>query len=362
MKTIVHLIPTLEGGGAERQLALLAAEQAARGLDVHIGSRRGGVHAAHAERAGVHLHALGDRRSVDPRLVASMHALLRRARADLVQTWLPQADVCGGIAARLAGVPWVMTERASASEYRGHALLTLARPRLARRAAAIVANSATGAAYWRAAPRGLEARVIGNALDADTIRAQVAAGAATARSGPALLLSVGRLVAGKGHEEAIAACAAQAAGSVELQVVGAGPRHDALAALAAASGCARLTGYDADWWRRLGGARALLYLSHGEGAPNVVLETMAAGVPLVVSDIAAHRELLDERSALFVPPGDRAAAASALRTLLHDPTAAAQRAAVARARADAFGIARMADAYASVYNRVLDGVNARCAA
>jgi hypothetical protein len=36
MMTILHVIPTLEGGGAERQLSMLAAEQARRGLDVHI--------------------------------------------------------------------------------------------------------------------------------------------------------------------------------------------------------------------------------------------------------------------------------------------------------------------------------------
>src|SRR5712675_763318 len=44
MVTVLHMIPTLEGGGAERQLYLLATEQARRGLSVHVAIRRGGVH------------------------------------------------------------------------------------------------------------------------------------------------------------------------------------------------------------------------------------------------------------------------------------------------------------------------------
>ena len=40
MTSILHLIPTLEGGGAERQLRMLAVEQARRGHHVHVAVRR----------------------------------------------------------------------------------------------------------------------------------------------------------------------------------------------------------------------------------------------------------------------------------------------------------------------------------
>jgi len=41
---LLHIIPTLEGGGAERQLCMLAAEQARRGYSVHLAVRRTGVY------------------------------------------------------------------------------------------------------------------------------------------------------------------------------------------------------------------------------------------------------------------------------------------------------------------------------
>src|SRR5262245_32180652 len=87
---ILHIIPTLEGGGAERQLSMLAAEQARRGCDVHVALRRPGVHAVNIRDRGVNLHELGDMRSVDPRLFLALRKIIRSVRPDVVQTWLPQ--------------------------------------------------------------------------------------------------------------------------------------------------------------------------------------------------------------------------------------------------------------------------------
>ena len=58
-------------------------------------------------------------------------------------------------------------------------------------------------------------------------------------------------------------------------------------------------------------AAALVSPAIFEGSPNVVLEGMACGVPLVVSDIPEHRELLEDSAARschhgalgLVPPG-----------------------------------------------------------
>jgi glycosyltransferase involved in cell wall biosynthesis len=55
-----------------------------------------------------------------------------------------------------------------------------------------------------------------------------------------------------------------------------------------------------------------------EGAPQVVVEAMAAGVPLVASDLPGIRELCDG-AALLVPPGDAAALAAALGRALAAP-------------------------------------------
>jgi len=72
MITILHAIPTLGGGGAERQLCMLASEQARRGACVHVAIRRGGVHEPVLKKCGVHIHELGDARSINPRLLLAL--------------------------------------------------------------------------------------------------------------------------------------------------------------------------------------------------------------------------------------------------------------------------------------------------
>jgi glycosyltransferase involved in cell wall biosynthesis len=72
----------------------------------------------------------------------------------------------------------------------------------------------------------------------------------------------------------------------------------------------------------------------GEGAPQVVLEALAAGVPLVASDVPGVRELAGE-TAVLVPPGDAAALAIALRAALAPPGNAA-RVAAGRRRAASY--------------------------
>jgi glycosyltransferase involved in cell wall biosynthesis len=72
--------------------------------------------------------------------------------------------------------------------------------------------------------------------------------------------------------------------------------------------------------------------SHAEGMSNAVLEYMAAGRPVVATDVGANRQLLgDGKFGMLVPPGDPAALAAAIGGLLADP-ATANRLAVAGRR------------------------------
>ena len=90
--------------------------------------------------------------------------------------------------------------------------------------------------------------------------------------------------------------------------------------------------------------------SHYEGRPNAVLEAMAVGVPLVVSDISAHRELLDEQSAILVDPADPAALAIGVIMALSDPEASGRRAREASRRADGHSVERMVAQYEELYS------------
>ncbi len=152
------------------------------------------------------------------------------------------------------------------------------------------------------------------------------------------VLSVGRLIADKGFDVAITACARA---GLPLTIAGDGPERGALEALARSLDAdVRFTGYvGRDELARLyAGSRAVVLAARrGEGLPNVLLEAMAHARPVVATPCAGTRDLLaDGANGLLVPPGDAPALAAALGRLLAEPDGTARLAAAARATAGRF--------------------------
>jgi glycosyltransferase involved in cell wall biosynthesis len=282
------------------------------------------------------------------RTVADLHAIERAVaalepRPDLLlcfQTFI--SGLAGTRAGRRLGVPAVVWIRGEA-EYRlrssrKHALFS---PAVWSAAAGVLVQSEANRAdllaeLERAAParvplvRGKLA-VIENGLDLPAVTPLPADG---------WVLSVGRLIEDKGMDVVLDACAR--AGRRAL-IVGDGPQRAALeqqaAALGGGSG-ARFTGYVgrdelAGLYRDA--AVAVLAARRGEGLPNVLLEAMAHGRPVIATPCAGTRDLLaDGANGLLVPSGDAAALAAALGRLRDEPGLAERLAAAGRATAERF--------------------------
>lgn len=360
MPNILHLIPTLEGGGAERQLAMLAAEQAKRGWRVHVGVRRRGIYEVSLGASGVTVHTLGDYRGINPLLSARINTLIAQVKPDVVHTWLPQMDVVGGVAALWNSVPWILSERTSTLAFKPFGFLTELRHVLARYSCAVVANSAGGAAYWRRKlGPGSYVTLIGNAIDTDAIRRASAEDKAAHPNKPQLLV-VGRLAPEKAVEIIIEAVRLLPAGiDFSMSIIGDGPLRPKIEEMITTAGLQdrmSLMPFRPDWWGLLKNAQALLSMSRYEGQPNVVLETMAAECPLIVSDIPAHREILDETSATLVPIDNPEALAAAIIALLSDPVAARIRARRASGAVATMTIQLAADAYERIYQKAINGM------
>ena len=358
MVTVLHVIPTLEGGGAERQLSMLAAEQARRGLDVHVAIRRGGVHTQALRDRGVQLHELGNLRSVNPRLFLAIRRILKDIEPAIVQTWLPQMDILGGLAALQSRTPWIVTERTSKQYYAEIPSVARLRLLLGRFASAIVANSDGGGHYWQEATgRSIKLATIRNALDFRRIE-EVEPLSTECFSGP-LLLVVGRLIREKALDVIVQAVSNFAGGgSINVVMIGEGahlPVIESEIEAASLSARVKILPYQPDWWRWLKIADGLISMSRYEGNPNVVLEAMAGGCPVILSDIPAHREVADASSAVFVPVDDVQALATAIAEFIANKGAAQRRAKCASARVGSMTIAAMADAYDTVYKDVLNG-------
>lgn len=355
MHKILHLIPTLEGGGAERQLAMLAAEQAARGWDVHIGLRRSnGVYLELLRGSRVKIHPLGDLRSINLRLFMRISALVREIRPDVVQTWLPQMDVIGGAAALWNGVPLVLTERASKLAFGSFSLLTWVRKQIGRHAQAVVANSSIGARYWQSVlPQKKILKKIPNAVDAVAIRNVVPVDSDLFQSNQKIVLVVGRLTHQKAVEIVLHAVSLLTdRKEIKFLIMGEGPQRKDLELLIQTlkiKDSVVMLPFQPLWWGWLKIASVLVSMSRYEGNPNVVLEAMAAGCPLIVSDIAEHREILTDESASFVPPEDSMELAVTINKLLADPDSTRKRSEQAKSYVDSLTIQRAADAYEEVY-------------
>jgi glycosyltransferase involved in cell wall biosynthesis len=168
----------------------------------------------------------------------------------------------------------------------------------------------------------LDIAVIPNGVDSATFHPRQV-GEASAR--PVRLLFVGRVVFQKGLDVLLAALAQLAPGNDwHLEIIGDGDPRPALEAEAARLGLAgRIT--FAGWQRRAEiaeryrAADVFVFPSRDEGMPNVVLEAMASGLPIVATAIAGNEELVrDGENGFLIRPDDAAALAAALGRILAD--------------------------------------------
>jgi len=358
-KRILHCIPGMGGGGAERQLSYLAAELDGRGWEVHVAALCGGPNLDRIAASGVRMHPLMARGNYDARIFWQLIRTMRAVKADLVQVWLPQMEILGGLAATALRLRWIFSERCSAMAYPPsvkHRLRVL----IASRAAAVVSNSADGDAYWRGRVNGHVARfVVPNAVPLAEIDAERSATPEETgiEAGQRVVLFVGRLCAQKNLDVLVSALRVVLAQPKTVAVFcGEGPLRAAVEQRLTEYGIrdrVRLPGYVRNIWRWIKRADVFVAPSLFEGQPNAVLEAMACGCPLVVSDIPAHREFLDETTAWLVNPYEADALAEAILDVLSAPAAAIARARKARAWVASLSIPSVARRYAEVYESVL---------
>jgi glycosyltransferase involved in cell wall biosynthesis len=105
----------------------------------------------------------------------------------------------------------------------------------------------------------------------------------------------------------------------------------------------------------LGAADVAVMPSLNEALSNALLESMAAGAPVVATRVGGTPEALtDGETGLLVPPGDAAAIAAAVSRLLDDRELACRLGRAARARIDdQFSVGRMVSATENLYGELL---------
>lgn len=215
-------------------------------------------------------------------------------------------------------------------------------------------RSGIGADSLRVIPNGFAPA--GGTLTPVEARARLLPG--TSFAGP-LIGWVGRLGAEKACDVFIEALATIRDAEWTAVIIGTGPERPGLETLARRRGLEdRLV-----WSGPIPLAReifpafdVLALSSRTEGTPMVVLEAMAAGVPVVATAVGGIPDLLDLGSAGWLVPSDNPAAlGGSLRRALDDTAEARSRSSRARARIrEVYAVDLWLDRYEEVYHRLLD--------
>lgn len=372
---IVH---TFETGGIERHVAKLASRLDRRRFQpVIICLERSGAAAQWIETDDVPIIELNKKPRNDLGLVFRLARTLRTERLDVVHSHNWGTLLETALARRWAGTPvHVHAERGTVLgqvEPRGPRmrLRKLAMAWAVKRATAVVSNAeAVARRAALAAGIALErVQVIPNGLDPPRMPAEQDIkdwrGRFSIPDDALLVGSVGRLAAVKNFGDAVKAVARlRGTGpQVHLLLVGDGPERAALERLARELDIwqrVHFAGWRQDVAAALAAMDVYVNCSVSEGMSQSVVEAMAMGLPLVVTDVGDSALLVggDCACGLIVAPGDPVSLAGAIEKLVDVPALRQVFRESARARfAERYSFDRMLSSYESLYTQLHSAAN-----
>jgi len=364
---VVHVQKATGIGGSEQHLLTLLTRFDPEEVTPHLlvledSTRPARTFLARIERAGLSYEVLPISGHLDPLLPLRLVRTFRRHRPDLVHTHLLHADLYAIPAARLAGVPAVVSTKHADDPFR-RGVVGRADAAIARLTDRIIVISDHLKGFYRdveGIPTDKLLRIYyglddhGPPADPTVVRREFGIDAGVPLAGV-----VARLEEAKGHRQLLAAFGRLRADlpAARLVLAGSGQQEQALRAQSAALGlddAVIFAGFRDDVDRVLAAVDLLVVPSLHEGFGLVLLEAMRAARPIVATAVSAIPEILvDGLNGLLVPPGDEAALAAAMASLLRDPERRAAMGAAGRARLRAaFSVEAMVRSTVELYQAV----------
>ncbi len=368
---VLLLTSSLERGGAERQVVELARSLDASRFRVHV------VSLSHDNPLAAQLGEIGERFTVVPKrsrydvgLIRRVRRYLLEHRIDVVHSFMFDAEMVGRLAGRWAGLPAIICSNRCPHWGRRRFKQWIARATTGC-FDMMIANSHAGFAYERDAQHvpADKLRVIPNGVD--TRRYSPGRCDALRRT---LGIPVDAFVVGmfahfrvnKDHETWLRAAQrikADHPGAVFISagaIDGETPNHyfgraKRLAAQIGIEGSVRFLAQREDMTDLYRMLDVKVLSSRFEGTPNVVLEAMASGLPVIATDVSDNARIVRHgETGFIVPPQDIEAMARCLNTLATGPALRQRMGAAARARAvEEYSVAALGRRTGDVYLEVL---------
>ncbi len=334
-QSILLLITTLTIGGAETQMVRLATELKSAGWDVAVACMLAPTtYVSILEQAHIPVFSLDMPRGVpDPRGLLRLARLIRRLKPDVLHSHMVHANLLGRLTRLIARVPVVIStvhnlretsEKGGATWHKE--LLYRMTDSLADRTTIIAQSAFDRYVKVGAVPRS-RLELIPNGVD--TIRFEPSLklrSESRSRLGVGskfVWLAIGRLVEQKDYPNLLRAAQTLTAQNWEILIVGDGPLGTSLKKLSSELGLeekVRFIAPSEDVRHMYAAADGFVMSSEFEGMSAALQEAIAMGLPCVVTDAGANRELVcDDLTGYVVPIRDSDRLGKAMQRLMTAP-------------------------------------------
>ena len=339
---VIHVNGGGETGGGKSHLLALLPKLRRLGVDASLLCFSSGLLSQEAQELDINTRTLGVGSMLSPRLMVRLYRYFKELAPDIVHTHGGRANLYGRLAAKLAGVPLVITTVHShtdldyTSTWQNMWFSAVDRATWGLADGLIAVSGELQRALIRRGFRQTKVRVVHNGIE-DVSRKPMSLHAEFNLPAESVVLcAVGRLVPVKRFDLLLAAMrhVVETNPNAILLIVGDGPLEKQLHETSIQMGLGahvKFTGYRWDARSIMESSAAFVMSSEMEGLPIVLLEALAGEVPIVATSVGGIPEVITtEENGLLVAPLDSGALAGAIRRVLMRPQEAQERAVTGR--------------------------------
>jgi glycosyltransferase involved in cell wall biosynthesis len=365
------------------QFANHAAQGAKGSRPAHIaiatfqrsGTRNQFIHAC--RQAGVELHIIPERFAFDPRIIPAVRHLIASVKPDIVQTHNVKSHFLMRLTASHKRVKWIAFQHGYTwPDFKMRLYNLLDRISLPEAHHVVTVCLPFASALQKIGVNPQRITVRHNAVEpAKVVSPQRLSELRRSLGAPhnaIVILTVGRLSREKGHIDLLKAVGLLKRGfapEFRVVIVGDGPERRPLEVAAQKLGISRhviFAGQQADVAPYYAMADLVVLPSHSEGSPNVLLEAIAAGIPVVATEVGGIPEIANNvGNTLLVNKGDVSELANTVSAVARDKRLRQYLARKANACARKYCTETYCDSLVQLYLHVLaqqpgDGSEALC--